>query len=602
MFAVLGLWMSTCAFSCLGGNQPTTVMHVFSQDATYVNGVLFSAQPRPDQPVQGGWMYDLAGAQGSVTSFGSHFNPVKTDASGRRNVDNARIPAHWFAEIFWTPPCVTRDFGSELDVQTDIIFICKTLITELGFNDARFTISGSGPSTMTVGATAGFTTSTGPPHMIVYDRNGNTIIENTALSVSPDGTRATFPFPTSAMGAALPPDIYSVALRNQTDVSNFDYAGPNFFVLGGLDNSHVTPFGVDAYFDKGTTSYCPDTSNPDVTPTIGPPRNPPPRTCTSTPQNIHVPILTLYNQGQIFWNGNTVTVGTAPVVVKLYSVQTTTQTDASGTTTTTRTAPRRALVVNNGSGSASIVDLDGVQVAATLPVGSQPSAAAINANETFAYVVNYGSGTLTEINLSTPSVGRTLSIGIHPTSVALDSSGFAWVGGQGYVAKVDLNAYGVSGTTAINGTVTSLAVSNGEGELVYTVLTNPAMSQTASSQVDVPTANFHVEELALSNAGTYTYAPSSASPYQSQAYSSPLPTPSLVADATLVSADFNNGMSISATPRGFVVMDLSQHQTIFSGVTSSPVRAIAVDRDKSVAYLTTPDSNAVITVPLPTAN
>ena len=76
IFAVLGLWLSTCAFSCLGGNQPVTVMHVFSQDATYIDGALVSAQPRPDQPVQGGWMFDLPGAQGSVTSFGSHFNPV----------------------------------------------------------------------------------------------------------------------------------------------------------------------------------------------------------------------------------------------------------------------------------------------------------------------------------------------------------------------------------------------------------------------------------------------------------------------------------------------------------------------------------------------
>jgi len=55
----------------------------------------------------------------------------------------------------------------------------------------------------------------------------------------------------------------------------------------------------------------------------------------------------------------------------------------------------------------------------------------------------------------------------------------------------------------------------------------------------------------------------------------------------------------TATPTGFSVSDISGNVVLFSEKTPSPVTAIAVDPSLNVAYLTMPDSNTILTVPLP---
>lgn len=67
----------------------------------------------------------------------------------------------------------------------------------------------------------------------------------------------------------------------------------------------------------------------------------------------------------------------------------------------------------------------------------------------------------------------------------------------------------------------------------------------------------------------------------------------------MVSANYGNTLSISATPTGFIVTELTTGQPFISGTTPGPVRSIAVDPDYGFVYLTVPDDNAVITVPLP---
>ena len=57
-------------------------------------------------------------------------------------------------------------------------------------------------------------------------------------------------------------------------------------------------------------------------------------------------------------------------------------------------------------------------------------------------------------------------------------------------------------------------------------------------------------------------------------------------------------MGASSTPTGFVIYDLVTHQQIMKGTTSTPVRGIAADPDCMFAYVTLPDSNEYLAVPL----
>ena len=56
---------------------------------------------------------------------------------------------------------------------------------------------------------------------------------------------------------------------------------------------------------------------------------------------------------------------------------------------------------------------------------------------------------------------------------------------------------------------------------------------------------------------------------------------------------------VTATPTGFSITDVSGHEVLVSEATPSPIAGIAVDTKLSVAYLTMPDSNTLLTVPLP---
>ena len=59
---------------------------------------------------------------------------------------------------------------------------------------------------------------------------------------------------------------------------------------------------------------------------------------------------------------------------------------------------------------------------------------------------------------------------------------------------------------------------------------------------------------------------------------------------------------ITATPTGFTITDISGQLVLDSETTPSPVTAIAVDPSLNVAYLAMPDSNTLLTVPLPGTN
>jgi hypothetical protein len=144
-------------------------------------------------------------------------------------------------------------------------------------------------------------------------------------------------------------------------------------------------------------------------------------------------------------------------------------------------------------------------------------------------------------------------------------------------------------SVAVAGSVTSLALSNSQNELVYTLVEDCCTSSSTYS----------ANELLLGNLSTPgSYAKASASPFAPYTMDGTLPSAALPQATNVVSARFSNGMGASSTPTGFVIYDLVTHQQIMTGNTPTPVRGIASDPDAMYAYFTLPDSNEYISVPL----
>lgn len=261
-----------------------------------------------------------------------------------------------------------------------------------------------------------------------------------------------------------------------------------------------------------------------------------------------------------------------------------------GDLTVTETYPPNAVVANSGSNSVSFVNFVN-KTSTSVAVGTQPMAVALNSADTYAYVPNYGSGTLSEVDLSTQAVSRTATVGTGVQSVAMDPSGsYVWVGGANYLYKIALSTFTVAASYPVSGSVTSMAASNAQNELVYTLVQNCCSGSST----------YVANEVSLSNMSTLgSHAQGAASAYAPYTMNGTLPSAAVIPTATAVSAQFGNGMAASATPTGFVIYDVVSHHQIMTGTTPTPVRGIASDPLNLFAYFTVPDSNEYITVPLP---
>jgi hypothetical protein len=169
------------------------------------------------------------------------------------------------------------------------------------------------------------------------------------------------------------------------------------------------------------------------------------------------------------------------------------------------------------------------------------------------------------------------------------------VGGLNYIYKISLSNLSVIQSFSVSGQVTSLAISGGQNSLVYTTVSTSGGS-----------TNFQAQQASLSNfavQGTYAQYTMSSSSYYAEAITSGGPAPGapgwLMSANALVSANYGNSIVVVGTPTGFAVLDLIRQITLFQGSTPTAVRGIASDPAQGVAYLTAPDSNSLITVPLP---
>lgn len=557
--------------------------------------------PHPNVQVNGSYVRDIdSNNGGDVYRFppiGALINYYRTDASGHLFIQNGRMPATWDSTIIWNVPCgpnrATTASGS-----WDVTFADPNIPWGCGnvapppppqvLPSPQFSVTGSTPATIAIPGT-NVSTQYGMPQLFLYVYNSTTVnhpilaSQMTATSVSSDGTTATFSFPTAPNGSALSAGVYAYGMWNVASSSgDLQLAGTNSISLGSNDTSKTTPYGVDVY---GITESGQDPCSPDMT-YCSPPWGP------YTSIN---PVVTLSSTGKVNTPNGVITVGSQPTAIKVYgSSDVYTSQDYGGYYDIAQ--PSNAIVTNFGSNTVSILDTVNSVVVTTISVGTQPITVVLSNSTGKAYVANYGSSSVSEINLSTNTQSRVASVGTRPEALCLDPGGTAlWIGGLNYISKIDLSSLSTLQSFSVSGQVTSLAVSAGQNSLVYTTMSASGGSTTFQAQ-QASLSNFGVQ-------GTYAQYTMSSSSYYAEAITSGGPAPGapgwLMSSGALVSSNYGNSAAVVGTPTGFAVIDLHRQVVVMQGNAPSAVRGMVTDPSQGLAYVTAPDSNSLITVPLP---
>jgi YVTN family beta-propeller protein len=507
-------------------------------------------------------------------------------------------PANWTVSFTLNYPCgdknlVSSTYDSYTYQATAKVFLttgvegdCYT--PSIPQASTRFAILGQLPQTLTLSGGAPFVTTYGMPKLYVYDGTAALVATETATSVSSDGSQATFPFPSS-----LQQDGYSVAVANQTGASpGISAVGTNFLSIAGSQTIAGNPFGVSvgaqthAFLDRNTCT----------------------RASTTSSTYLTFPIVSLYTKNQVLVDGTYVNVGANPTAVAAYQASPVAITSTYGCDLikNTYSGTTRAIVTNSGGNTASILDIVNDSLLTTITVGSQPVAVVTASDGSAAYVANYKDSAISRIDLKLNTVTNTVAVGGKPTSVALTSGGILWVGGAGFLTEINTATMAVVGTeSAANKNIVALGYSDSVNEIIAITADssgnviadelNPSAFQAGGSYTPVA-SNI------ISSLGTYTSQPSGQ---LVRAFTSTLASSTTISSSQpgappLVVQD--GWAVVAATPTGFSITDASSHQVLISEKTPSPVTAIAVDSKLNVAYLTMPDSNILLSVPLPGTN
>jgi YVTN family beta-propeller protein len=561
--------------------------------------ILGPKTPIPNVYVNGTYLQDAQGIQpqGTVISYGG---TTTIDANGDANyvVSQAKAPAYWNQFVTFDFPCGNLDLYSynqytgeytylspnTLMAQNEI-FEQDCLNVELPAASKRFAIAGQFPQTLTLTSQAHLTTQNGMPILSVIGKSG-VVATETATSVSSDGTQATFAFPPSlAQGG------YSLAISNQTP-SGARGASVNLLSIAQNTTMSGNPFGVSV----GAQTYTLLDANTCT------------RSKTTSSSYSTFPVISLYSNNQVNVGGTTITVGTNPTAVAAYQANPVTFNSTYGCDSikTTYSGTTRAIVANSGGNTVSILDIVNNKLVSTITVGTRPVALAVASDGSYAYVANYATSSITRVDLKALTPSAPVAVPGNPTSVALSSSGTLWVGGAGFLTEINTSTMSVVGSESASGkTIIALGYSDQENEVIATsVDTNSNVDQDEISVASfqsggsyLPMASHQVSAL-----GTYTNPITNA---QVRAFTSTLASssqisPNQVGAPPLVVQD--QWAVVTATPTGFIITDASRHQVLVSETTPSPVTAIAVDANLNVAYLTMPDSNILLTVPLPGIN
>jgi YVTN family beta-propeller protein len=461
----------------------------------------------------------------------------------------------------------------------------------------RFAILSQLPQTLTLSGEAPFMTTFSMPELYVYDGTATQVDTEIATSVSGDGSQATFPFPST-----LQQNGYSVAVANQTNIGpGISTVGTNYLLIAQSTTIPGNPFGVSV--GAQTVAYkCPwERSGPRGQSYSG--------VLTGTNYNTF-PVVSLYSSNEVLISGTAVGVGQNPTAVVTYpsSSVTTSGTMIAGgvpcNATYTHSGNTRAVVANSGSNTVSVLDIVNNNLVFNVTVGKQPVALAVSSDGSTAYVANYTDGTVTQVNLISGTATAIVAVGGLPTSVALTAAGTLWVGGAGFLTELNANPMSVIATEQVPGkTIAALGFSNSVNQLVATTVDtsgNVYADEINPSTVREGGAYTSLASNLVSSVGTHLVQSAGVKAYTSTLANATMISPNQVGAPPLVVQD--GWAVVTATPTGFTITDITGQVILVSETTPSPVTAIAVDSKLNVAYLVMPDSNTLLTVPLPGTN
>ena len=553
-----------------------------------------------------------SGISGTVGSYDG-----LTNAAGLSYVSNAIAPWFWNNWVWLPSSCdIPTTFGLSY-VQTNFLtgqteweyysmmpnngknpnapaleWDCIDLTSSLPAASQRFAFAGDIPSSVTLSASSPFSSEYGMPVIYVYSgANGNPSLYNsiTASSVDPSGASATFPLP-----ATLPQNAYAFETQNQNGGGSSTMNSVNFFSVASSQTIAGNPFGVSVGAQTDTYEDC--------DPCLGGPKS---NQCSTGSSYSTFPVISLYSKNQVLVGGTAVSVGANPTAVATYPANAVTQT-ATGSceeNKNTYSGNTRAVVANSGDNTVSVLDIVNNALLFNVTVGNQPVALAVSSDGSTAYVANYKDSTVTKVNLSTGTAATTVAVGGKPTSVALTSAGILWVGGVGFLTEINTATMGVTATETASGkTIIALGYSDSVGQLVATTVDgsgnvyadeiNPATVTTGGTYTPlasntVSSLGTHLDTQTEADVRSFTGTLASESIINTNQVGAP---PLVVQDGWAV---------VTATPTGFTITDITGQDVLVSETTPSPVTAIAADPNLNVVYLTMPDSNILLTVPLP---
>jgi YVTN family beta-propeller protein len=545
---------------------------------------------------------------------------VTTDQNGNALISGGRVPASW--DIYWLMPwwCGATDYlgqkffdGANWNEYEFTAYPVANYYQypsngtvplncfqygPLPTASTRFAILGSLPNTLTLTSEAPLTTQYGMPLLYVYGGTGTVIATETATSVSSDGTQATFPFPST-----LAENGYSLALVNQIgSAPGYSPAGTNLLSIAQSTTIPGNPFGVAAQVITQTRSSA---TNPDP---YGDGTCAGQWTYSSSTNTYAVPVVTQYSLNSVNNGGATIPAGPNPTAIALYDSQDNEEDWNNGPCNSYErdtTQMTRAIVANSGGNTVSVLDIVNNVVLSTITVGNQPVALAVSADGSAAYVANYTDGTVTQVNLNSGTVTATVAVGAQPTSVALTAAGTLWVGGVGFLTQLNANPMSVVATEAVTGkSIVALGFSNSVNQLVATTVDpngNVYAEEISPSTVRTGSPYSPLASNMVSSLGTYgTVRAYTATLAGGRRGTGGLLNMNQVGAPPLVVQD--GWAVVTATPTGFTITDITGQVVLVSETTPSPVTAIALDSNLNAAYLLMPDSNTLLTVPLPGTN
>ena len=549
------------------------------------------------------------------------------DATAIQN--NVRMPANWNT-WFYAPPntCIDQSSSSGAYLSVPILQNAalyptnsSTTNPSIGYYcylnapaspgiapgpvSPQFVLDDALPASLSVKPDMAITTTVGATNLRVYGTNLMNVANVTASSLSGNGA-ATYAFPTTQTGGSHPAGAYAVVTTGDTPGNPQQVFGMDALLIAHDDQSYTGSFSVAAIAPSQEIDSAGGAGDPYGDGTCAGD----PYYSESTSNSPEYPVVTLLTQGKVAVGSMStlISVGNSPTVVIPFNDQGTDDYQQHGPCSYTDryyTGAQSALVVNTADNTVSVIDIGqrSLYPIGTVAVGIQPVAAVINSSETTAYIANYGSGTISEVNLVSLAVTRNLSVMAHPTTLAFDSSGNLWVGGQGYVQKITLSSWSVASTTAVDGTIQTMAYDAQQGALIQVMLQNgnaasptdgatmdSGITYASSSGSSYSAASRFTSSSSVGSAGgdNSAYVNSSAAPY--------LAYPAQVSAAPPILASTNGDITASVTGTSFTISRLSDGAVLIAGTLPYPARGVALG--KSNVYFTMPETSSLITMPI----